>query len=85
MPQTQNRKCSVSFGELISFLSIFLPGGSSTMGEAYSFWVGWRLQKKRVMPSSSTTTLSFTPAFSASRSSNWRGSSMGSCDRRNVP
>ena len=50
----------------------------------------WRLppglvQKKRVMPSSRTTTLSFTPAAIASFSSSWSGSSMGSCDRRNVP
>ena len=39
MPQTQKRKCSVSFGELISFLSIFLLSGSSTISEAYSLTV----------------------------------------------
>ena len=39
MPQTQKRKCAVNFGELISFLSIFLLSGSSTIGRAYSFRV----------------------------------------------
>jgi len=99
MPQIQKRKCSVSFGELISFLSIVLSILSyrneeyslafankiGTMEETIQKKIRRMLQKKRVTPSSRTTTLSFTPAASAARSNNWSGSSMGSCERRKVP
>jgi CubicO group peptidase (beta-lactamase class C family) len=44
-----------------------------------------RPQKNRVMPSSKTTTRSSIPAARASWSRSCRGSSTGSCERRNVP
>ena len=94
MPQIQKRKCSVNFGELISFLSITEEYSLASLNYMLNYIrtpEGTRRttlagnQKKRVTPSSKTSTLSLTPAFSASRSSNWSGSSMGSCDRRKVP